>query len=140
MQDIEHTDEPMHYAPPPPPPPPPPAVAQPIQLSSEAADEKRWRYLCDYHPRISEAVRRVEPLGAEALDELKSAYLALNDATLLPGILRRIEERFGTGRARPTIPSASFPRPPTTTNRSIFHGRLQSPKASSATGPLRRRL
>ena len=111
VQDIEHTDEPMHYAPPPPPPPPPPAVAQPIQLSSEAADEKRWRYLCDYHPRISEAVRRVEPLGAEALDELKSAYLALNDATLLPGILRRIEERFGTGQRAPYDPFRQFSPP-----------------------------
>jgi hypothetical protein len=70
---------------------PPPVTV----LAAEGADDRRWRYLTEYHPRISEAVRRIEPLGQDAHDELKFAYLALNDATLLPGILRRIDERFG---------------------------------------------
>ena len=77
------------------------AESAPQQLetvaTSELVDDRRWRYLCEYHPRISEAVRRIEPLGEAAVEELKSAYLALNDATLLPGILRRIDERFGGG-------------------------------------------
>ena len=78
-----------------------PAVlpAPPLAIETgESADDRRWRYLCEYHPRISEAVRRIEPLGPNALDELKSAYLALNDVTLLPGILRRLDERFGGGQ------------------------------------------
>jgi hypothetical protein len=89
-----------------------PAIPTPLPVtvvSAENVDDKRWRYLCEYHPRISEAVRRIEPLGAEALDELKSAYLALNDATLLPGILRRIDERFG-GQNRGYLGSAESGR------------------------------
>ena len=75
--------------------PPIQSSQQLVLTTGEAPDDRRWRYLCEYHPRIGEAVRRIEPLGAEALTELKSAYLALNDATLLPGILRRLDERFG---------------------------------------------
>lgn len=89
-----------------------PAVlaAPPLAIETgENADDRRWRYLCEYHPRISEAVRRIEPLGPNALDELKSAYLALNDVTLLPGILRRLDERFGGGQ-RNYASSADFGR------------------------------
>ncbi len=89
-----------------------PAVQSPppvVIATGEAADDKRWRYLCEYHPRISEAVRRIEPMGSEALEELKSAYLALNDATLLPGILRRLDERFG-GQLRGFSTSSDFGR------------------------------
>lgn len=78
-----------------------PAIQPPLPVTiatGEPNDDRRWRYLCEYHPRISEAVRRIEPLGQEALDELKSAYLVLNDATLLPGVLRRLDERFGGGQ------------------------------------------
>lgn len=89
-----------------------PAVqsAAPLVIETgESADDRRWRYLCEYHPRISEAVRRIEPLGLAALDELKSAYLALNDVTLLPGILRRLDERFGGGQ-RSFAANADFGR------------------------------
>jgi len=74
-----------------------PAVVQrPMTLAPvESADDRRWRYLTEYHPRIGEAVQRIQPLGSVALQELKSAYLALNDATLLPGILVQLDERFG---------------------------------------------
>ena len=88
----EDARQPVRLPAAPAPPQPPVAI-----VTSEPADDRKWRYLCDYHPRISEAVRRIEPLGETALEELKSAYLALNDATLLPGILRRVEERFGGG-------------------------------------------
>ncbi len=90
---------------------PAPQSPMPVAIvTGENPDDRRWRYLTEYHPRISEAVRRIEPLGHEALDELKSAYLALNDATLLPGILRRLDERFG-GAQRGYASLTDFGRP-----------------------------
>ena len=71
---------------------------QPLLLTGESPDDQRWRYLCEYHPAVGEVLARVEPMGEAALQELKSAYLALDDAALLPAILTRLQERFGGGK------------------------------------------
>jgi len=62
----------------------------------ETADERRWRYLCEYHPEVRKAVSAVSLLGEDALGELKSAHLAVNDTGVLPAIVHRLTERFGS--------------------------------------------
>jgi hypothetical protein len=74
----------------------PPTQGQPSITTGEDTQDRRWRYLLEYHPDIDKAVRRIQPLGERALGELKTAYLTLNDSALLPAIVRRLEERFGS--------------------------------------------
>ena len=76
---------------------PPPAPASAI-VTGESADDRRWRYLCEYHPAIRDAVADVAPLGEDALYELKAAHLAIGDFAVLPDIVERLGERFGASR------------------------------------------
>ena len=64
--------------------------------TGESPEDRRWRYLCDYRPELQNAIAEIEPLGEDALNELKAAYLVLNDASLLPAIVQRLHDRFGS--------------------------------------------
>ena len=68
-------------------------------MTGESADDRRWRYLCEYHPDVRKAVSAVSLLGEDALAELKAAHLAVNDPSVLPAIVQRLGERFGTASA-----------------------------------------
>jgi hypothetical protein len=61
---------------------------------AESADDRRWRYLAEYHPEVRRAVSAVSLLGEPALGELKAAHLALNDPDLLPVIVQRLGDRY----------------------------------------------
>jgi len=63
--------------------------------SIESADDRRWRYLSEYHPEVRKSLESVAPLGDDAVAELKEAHLAVNDPAVLPAIVQRIGERFG---------------------------------------------
>lgn len=75
-----------------------PAAAQSSSgmTTGESTDDRRWRYLCEYHPEVRQAVSAVSPLGEDALLELKAAHLAVNDTGVLPAIVQRLSERFGS--------------------------------------------
>jgi len=66
----------------------------------EAEDDRRWRYLCEYHPQVRKAVAELTPLGPDALLELKTVHLAMNDASVLPDIVDRISAHF-----EPVVPA-----------------------------------
>lgn len=68
-------------------------------VTGETSEDRRWRYLCDYHPEVRKAVAAVGLMGEDALYELKAAHLAVNDASVLPDIVQRLGERFGRAAA-----------------------------------------
>lgn len=73
--------------------------------TGESAEDRRWRYLCEYHPEVRKAVVAVAPLGEDALYELKAAHLAVGDAGVLPAIVQRLGERFAGYAAAPATPA-----------------------------------
>lgn len=56
-------------------------------------DRAKWNALIEYDPAIASAVKEVSPFGEKWLDELASAYLALNDIKYLPNIVEGIVRR-----------------------------------------------
>ena len=72
-----------------------PVKTPPDIVLSESPDDRRWRYLCEYHPTVRDAVADVAPLGEDALYELKAAHLAIDDVSVLPTICEHLHERFG---------------------------------------------
>jgi hypothetical protein len=68
--------------------------AAPVPAEHDRDDEK-WAALTKYDDEIRAAVEELQPLGPVAIRKLRSAYLALNDKTKLPAIVRDIQESFG---------------------------------------------
>ena len=66
--------------------------AEPMRVTPQM----RWRFLTEYDPAVRAAISEVAPLGAAALEELKNAYLMVEDRTMLPLIIARIRERVVT--------------------------------------------
>ena len=121
------------------------AVLQRLATSEtgETAEDRRWRYLCTYHPQLRTAIADAELLGEDALHELKLAYLALNDAALLTAIMERLDERFGRPPRRREAIAA-----PVKTNgydasmdadEPILLGRVSPPAAANGADPMRNR-
>lgn len=68
--------------------------AAPVPAEHDRDDEK-WAALTKYDDEIRAAVEQLKPFGPGAIGKLRSAYLALNDKTKLPAIVRDIQESFG---------------------------------------------
>ena len=116
--------------------PPPPETG-------ESAEDRRWRYLSIYHPQLRAAIADTEPLGEDALHELKLAYLALNDATLLPAIMDRLDERFGRpprrrGTLAPPVKTNGFDTSPEA-DEPIVLSRASAPPANNGADQSRSR-
>lgn len=58
-------------------------------------DAEKWSALAKYDDDIRKAVEQLRPLGADAIDTLRTTYLALNDKTKLPAIVADIQAEFG---------------------------------------------
>lgn len=121
------------------------AVLQRLATSEtgETAEDRRWRYLCTYHPQLRTAIADAELLGEDALHELKLAYLALNDAALLPAIMERLDERFGPPpRRREAIAApvkTSGYDASMDADEPILLGRVSPPAAANGADPMRSR-
>ncbi|WP_454700900.1 hypothetical protein [Agrobacterium burrii] len=63
------------------------------------ADTDRWAALARYDDEIRAAVEQVRPYGSNALDRLRTTYLALNDKAKLPTIIADIQQEFGPTRS-----------------------------------------
>lgn len=70
--------------------------------------QMRWRFLTEYDPAVRAAISEVAPLGAAALEELKNAYLMVEDQTMLPLIIARIRERVVTLPRQPDSGPARY--------------------------------
>lgn len=63
--------------------------AEPMRVTPQM----RWRFLTEYDPAVRAAISEVAPLGTAALEELRNAYLMVEDRAMLPLIIARIRER-----------------------------------------------
>lgn len=64
--------------------------------NSTAETDDKWRVLVEYDRDISAAIKKLEPLGNDALAEFKTAYMAINDRSQIDNIAAKIATRFST--------------------------------------------
>jgi hypothetical protein len=65
-------------------------VAQPGPTAPPAFDRAKWNALVKYDEDIGRLAGKIEQLGDKWVDVFAADYLALNDKSYLPGIVRRI--------------------------------------------------
>ena len=53
-------------------------------------DREKWEALLRYDDDIAAVAKKLRPLGDKAVDEFAHAYLALNDKSYLPSIVKKI--------------------------------------------------
>lgn len=53
-------------------------------------DKNKWNTLVKYDDDIARIVKTLSPFGQKYVDELATAYLALNDKAYLPMIIQKI--------------------------------------------------
>jgi hypothetical protein len=58
--------------------------------SSKTYDESKWRALLQYDEQLAAVAQKLQVLGPKWVDELASAYLAINDKSYLPAIVNKI--------------------------------------------------
>lgn len=78
-------------------------------LAPDTYDHQRWAALVQYDQNISSAVDLVRPFGQNYVDELASAYLALNDKEYLSRITDDIISRAKSERNSATIRKVETP-------------------------------
>lgn len=81
-------------------------AADPMAGLPPASPADRWRYLVAYDPLLREATRLLAPYGPAAIDELRTAHFALQDRTLVPAIVDRIQASYATAMALPPLDRA----------------------------------
>ncbi|KAB2838909.1 MAG: hypothetical protein F9K47_17040 [Burkholderiales bacterium] len=59
--------------------------------SARNYDAPKWNTLVEYDDDVSAAEKQIRPLGQQWIDELARSYLAVNDKSLLPKIVEKIE-------------------------------------------------
>lgn len=62
-------------------------------------DAEKWAALAKYDDDVRKAVEQLQPLGAAAVNKLRTTYLALNDKTKLAAIVADVQSEF-TKQAR----------------------------------------
>jgi hypothetical protein len=60
------------------------------QASGVVYDHAKWNALVQYDPDIARLAKVLTPYGQKYVDELATAYLALNDKAYLPMIIQKI--------------------------------------------------
>lgn len=62
----------------------------------QQAEHEKWVALVKYDDEIAAAHKELEPLGENAIRQLKTVYLSLNDKTKLDKIVLDIKQQFST--------------------------------------------
>jgi hypothetical protein len=73
-----------------------------LAAPNQTFDRQKWAALLQYDEEIAASAERLRPLGPKWVDELASAYMALNDKSYLPQIVEKIESRANEENARKT--------------------------------------
>jgi hypothetical protein len=62
-------------------------IAPPVE---DGFDRNKWNALMKYDPEIAQVATKLEALGQHRVDEFAKAYLAINDKSYLPVIVKKI--------------------------------------------------
>jgi hypothetical protein len=77
----------------------PSAAAQSLQALPVPSIDERWSMLIEYDPVLRDAAEQLEPFGPECLAKLRQAYFILQDRSLVPSIVARIQEKHEARQA-----------------------------------------
>lgn len=81
-----------------------PAGSSPARHPAKTYDVSRWNALVEYDPELKAAAARLAIYGPKYIDALATDFLALNDKSYLPTIVRNVEKLARSDFARGVNP------------------------------------